>query len=54
MGGDATIYREVQDSILEHLSALDPNDLEHLMDLAGQVDVEEMEEGLDSPPGVVG
>lgn len=38
MGGDATIYREVQDSILEHLAALSNDDMERLTDLANQVD----------------
>jgi hypothetical protein len=47
MGGDATIYREVQDSILGHLAALDPDDLEALTDLVSQVE-------LDNLPGGVG
>jgi hypothetical protein len=47
MGGDATIYREVQDAVLEHLAALDPGDLERLTDLADQVE-------LDSETGAAG
>ena len=47
MGGDATNYREVQDAILGHLAALDPDELEALTDLVSQVD-------LDNLPGGVG
>jgi hypothetical protein len=47
MGGDATNYREVQDAILGHLAALDPEELEALTDLVSQVD-------LDNLPGGVG
>jgi hypothetical protein len=45
MGGDATNYREVQDAILGHLAALSADDLDHLTDLADQVDPAEDQEG---------